>query len=392
MVEYYTVSKTDDGRGSWGLNIYQGRLHTMVAKHGAANLALRVICDRGSLGQATIDIPYAVLSSEILPRVEWESRGTTKRLTFEVARGSYEFTWRRGVHWTPPGDAIHYDMGDRSVFIENDQVNAVFSSKDIGRGHDFGRLVGGRVIVLSNPPQGWSFMGEIPIDEAYIDDARPEWRFRAKATTRPIVRYTVPVQLAPLAGKLEAFPAGRHVQEFQYPRPLSPSDAQEISVLGRAGAGVPFASPTALGIFKSEFKGAVSYQRASLEGHAAFDHGHVVEALAKLFSGPEFGRGNKRPFDLVVGRPGTTKKALFEVKSASDTTSIYEAIGQLMVYSEMIEGHPARIAVFPDSLPDSTVELLERLGISTLKFGLSATKVATFTSDPVALVRGLLSS
>jgi hypothetical protein len=392
MAGIYLVTKTNDGRNSWGFNIYENKLNKLVVRYGVDNLFLRVVCDLGEVGEATIDIPYRQLYGEILPKVDWAPGPGGRRLTFEVARGSYEFTWRHGVYWTPKPTQVRFDRGDRSLFVNRDQLDRVFFEKDVGSdASSFTRPKGGRVFVLTDTPGGWGFVGEVPIDDVYEEPAgREEWKHRVRAVSRPTVRYSAPVLLEPLAGQLESLPTGGKPNQFRFPRELPPSDAEKISSMGRGGeANAPWVPPL-VDQFRSEFSDAVSYRRASIEVSATYDHGRIVDALAGFFQGPEFGRSNTRPFDLVVSQRSKARQCLFEVKSDSSTTSLYEAVGQLFVYSQMIQGDPLRIAVFPVSMPKSAVALLEKLGIRTLLYTIDDDRSVTFATNPAEMVGDVL--
>ena len=141
--------------------------------------------------------------------------------------------------------------------------------------------------------------------------------------------------------------------------------------------------------YRPEFAKAVSYKRSSLDVRAKFNHGIIVDALARAFGSPAFLKSNSRSFDLVACRIGHDKKVLFEVKTDANTTSQYEAVGQLFLYSKMLGKSPVMVAVMPNSLSPSASRLLESVGVRVLRFTLKGDKRVSFKSDPADLVREL---
>lgn len=121
--------------------------------------------------------------------------------------------------------------------------------------------------------------------------------------------------------------------------------------------------------FRPEFSGARAPYTPSAEIEASNGHGAIVNALhaalQKALSRSKYTLGNDRERDLVIAR-GTTVIALFEVKSDTDLSSIYGAIGQLSYHTANDDPPPARVLVTPEGLPRESARRLKRLGIEHL--------------------------
>lgn len=110
---------------------------------------------------------------------------------------------------------------------------------------------------------------------------------------------------------------------------------------------------------------------------AAFDyetyHGEIVEALKQRAENKGFRTQNK-PEDLLLWR-GQRIAKIYEVKTSTDLTSIYKAIGQLLVYSNRhgkVSRQAELVMVVPAGMPliPEISACLDSLGIQVESFTL----------------------
>lgn len=119
--------------------------------------------------------------------------------------------------------------------------------------------------------------------------------------------------------------------------------------------------------FRPEFEGKRRGYVPSGEVEARCDHGTVVNRLHDELT--EAGRetANGLP-DLYILERGS-RTHLFEVKTDTSTSSLYQGVGQLMLHGAAQGRTPKCILVLPDQPRESTREALNRLGIAVLLFG-----------------------
>lgn len=128
-------------------------------------------------------------------------------------------------------------------------------------------------------------------------------------------------------------------------------------------------APTSSGIglggeYRPEFSGRKTYRRTEAEVEAEWRHGTVVAALhAGLKELGITGRKDQAR-DLFLVEDGLST-VLFEVKTSTDTQSIYTAVGQLYWHSEAAT---RKIAVLPRPLLSSAREQLTRLMIECIEY------------------------
>lgn len=105
------------------------------------------------------------------------------------------------------------------------------------------------------------------------------------------------------------------------------------------------------------------------------DHPLVVNALAALLKSRGMDVGNDRKpvrgckRDLFVRHSSGSLAVLFEVKTDSTPTAIYEAIGQLLMYSAYDDPAPRRVLVIPAETASDSIDRLMALGFHPLRFG-----------------------
>ena len=119
--------------------------------------------------------------------------------------------------------------------------------------------------------------------------------------------------------------------------------------------------------FSAEGYGIKKYARAD-EIEAICNHGIIVNQLAKVLAekGYEVGNDNKR--DLFTKRNGKIDR-IFEVKTDLTNSSIYSAIGQILMYSaekNLLDNK--KILVLPQRLKQAVEENIKKIGLSILYF------------------------
>lgn len=96
-------------------------------------------------------------------------------------------------------------------------------------------------------------------------------------------------------------------------------------------------------------------------------HGVVVEALYNELKSIGKEGYNTKAVDLFLVDLSLKITHLFEVEIRPTTTSLYEAVGQVMFHGAL-ESAPQRIVVLPASVEGDTAKRLDRLGIKVLHY------------------------
>jgi hypothetical protein len=118
--------------------------------------------------------------------------------------------------------------------------------------------------------------------------------------------------------------------------------------------------------FSPEFEGSRRSYTPSGEVEARCDHGAVVNRLYDELTSAGHKAANSRP-DLYILKRGNVTH-LFEVKTDTSTTSLYQGIGQLMLHGAAMNPIPKRILMLPDHPKETTRKALRCLGIAVLVF------------------------
>jgi len=119
-------------------------------------------------------------------------------------------------------------------------------------------------------------------------------------------------------------------------------------------------------IFTPEFEGPRRVYEPSGEIEARCDHGTVVNRLHEALTQAGHNAVNDRR-DLYIVADGTVTH-LFEAKTDTSTTSLYQGVGQLMLHGAALDPTPQRILVLPGRPDGATRRALGRLGIAVLVF------------------------
>ena len=120
--------------------------------------------------------------------------------------------------------------------------------------------------------------------------------------------------------------------------------------------------------FSPEFSGTrrPHTPRGTVESQC--DHGIVTKSLYELLSSRGLKVGNDRLRDLYVLTRGGGIRVLFEVKTDNSTSSIYQAVGQLLFHGASETRMPKLVAVFPGQPNKKTKRVLSKLGIRILTY------------------------
>ena len=141
--------------------------------------------------------------------------------------------------------------------------------------------------------------------------------------------------------------------------------ARVKALLVRSPNGARSAGAPRLRGFRPEFSGTrQKYQPDSVEAVAR--HGLVVDALAQALKGRVF--SNDRNRDLFIHSLSGEVTHLFEAKTDLSTSSLYQAVGQLLLNGAAEAAEPRRILVVPGAPSKPTSAALQRLGIRVLTY------------------------
>jgi hypothetical protein len=131
------------------------------------------------------------------------------------------------------------------------------------------------------------------------------------------------------------------------------------------GAIAPSTPPPA---FTPEFAGRRRSYTVTSPIEADCDHGLIINSLAEELRtrNLRFNRDQNR--DLFIYGDRGAMRLLFEAKSETTTSTIYQGIGQLLFHSANQNPRPLLVFVLPESPDASTLTVLNRLGIHVLSF------------------------
>ena len=123
---------------------------------------------------------------------------------------------------------------------------------------------------------------------------------------------------------------------------------------------------------KSAFNPEFSGRRKSYSTHAEIesqcDHGPLISALAEELQRRGIAVANDVPRDLFVPSSKGRVRLLFEAKTDLSTSSVYGAVGQLMLHGAAEPKEPRRIFVAPGTPKAATLRALKKLGIEILTY------------------------
>jgi hypothetical protein len=130
--------------------------------------------------------------------------------------------------------------------------------------------------------------------------------------------------------------------------------------------------------FRPEFSGKKAHSCMRRSVDASCYHGVVVNTLANALQTKDKHVGNDQNRDLyILNQTKTNMTHLFEAKTDLNTSSVYQAVGQLMLNGATQDTMPVLVAVLPGSPAIRTAAILHRLGIRILTYSLIGDR-ATF--------------
>jgi hypothetical protein len=121
-------------------------------------------------------------------------------------------------------------------------------------------------------------------------------------------------------------------------------------------------------IFSPEFMGRWKTYKTSSEVESQCDHGLVISALADELRKRGLLFGKDAPRDLYILSPKGHIRTLFEAKTELATSSVYGAVGQLMLHAAAEPKVPRRVFVAPGIPTPKTQLALNKLGIEVLTY------------------------
>ena len=134
--------------------------------------------------------------------------------------------------------------------------------------------------------------------------------------------------------------------------------------------------------FKEEGYGKSRYTRKD-EIEAESNHGIIINALARELSGKGIAVGNDRKRDLYTVKDDQIDR-IFEAKTDLSNSSIYSAVGQLLMYSaeKRLEGNQ-KILVLPEKLKTSSEKVIARLRLEILYYSFEGEAVRFIDLDRI---------
>ena len=120
--------------------------------------------------------------------------------------------------------------------------------------------------------------------------------------------------------------------------------------------------------FSPEFEGPRRRYVLTEAIESQCDHGTVVNTLREELKalGSEAYRTSKIDLFLVDSNASITH--LIEVKTDQTTTSLYQAVGQVLLHGALDKSNPKRILVLPGQISPDTADRMKKLGITVVRY------------------------
>jgi hypothetical protein len=125
-------------------------------------------------------------------------------------------------------------------------------------------------------------------------------------------------------------------------------------------------SPFKTNEFREEFFGKKKQYKTVKVIEAECDHGLIVNNLSSALESLGLRVGNDRNCDLYLIKSGSKITTIFEIKTDISTTSLYSAIGQLMLNSINLAERPRLILTIPEQVDKTLETKFKKLGIELL--------------------------
>ena len=119
--------------------------------------------------------------------------------------------------------------------------------------------------------------------------------------------------------------------------------------------------------FNNEFAGTKEYSNQEVI-KSLCNHGIVVNELAKMLKAKGFKIANDKKRDLYILTDTGKINTIFEIKTNTLTSSLYSAIGQLILYSIGLEKTINLFLVLPDQLKPEIEKRVKSIGIDILYY------------------------
>jgi hypothetical protein len=164
-------------------------------------------------------------------------------------------------------------------------------------------------------------------------------------------------------GSIESPRLLRQIQFFVWEVERIKALARPLDQTGAENDGGQFVEIEDIG---EEFEGTKTYT-VTQKIEAECEHGIIVNRLRQMLRRQGYSIGKDLFRDLYVHRKGIIT-SLFEVKPDTSTTSIYSAVGQLLIHSVTQTNQPNLVFVVPEELSNQTRDKLKKIGINVLGY------------------------
>jgi len=120
--------------------------------------------------------------------------------------------------------------------------------------------------------------------------------------------------------------------------------------------------------FTPEFAGPKKKYKLTSAIESQCDHGTVVNTLHAELKALGLDAYKTSKIDLFLADSKANITHLIEVKTDQATTSLYQAVGQVMLHGALENSDPRRILVLPGEVSADTAQRMKRLGIQILQY------------------------
>ena len=125
---------------------------------------------------------------------------------------------------------------------------------------------------------------------------------------------------------------------------------------------------TALTPFTPEFTGSRKHYRVSNIIESQCDHGNIVNELSNVLKKKDLQIANNFAIDIMAWPKRGKSPILFEIKTDITSTSIYGAVGQLMIHAIYQKEIPRKVLVLPEAPKNNLTSILKQLNITVLTY------------------------
>jgi hypothetical protein len=120
--------------------------------------------------------------------------------------------------------------------------------------------------------------------------------------------------------------------------------------------------------FSPEFEGPKKKYKLTAAIESQCDHGTVVNTLHAELKALGLNAYKTSKIDLFLADDKANVTHLIEVKTDQTTTSLYQAVGQVMLHGALDKSDPRRIVVLPGKVSEDTAKRLNRLGVRVMRY------------------------